>query len=967
MKKYLILASAALVALAACTKEKDYNAPALIEEGSILTFTSQRPLLTPDSKTAWDATTSSIVWQSTDKIKVGFTFDNEWWAQTAAYASTNESPNNHIKFYQSGDIAIDSESSNIATFTVPTNFAGPTTSGDFVFYAVYPAALVDNSLDTAPSATVTLKTTQGPSAGSFDASTDIMVGTSETITSTGLPSDPIELNWNRVVAHAALTFSDLAFNGTETPTKITLTFNEEAKVAGSFSVSIADGTSGTGSANEIVLEGSGLVVDGSSITTWATVLPVSFTSLNVEIKTDKATYTRSITGLSKTFKKNARNTLTIGMSTADREAATEYDWVKKDLTAITSSDVFVIVGDNGSNYAMSNGNGASSAPSAVAVTVANNKLSTAPGDNIQWNLSVDGSNYTFYPNGTTETWLYCTNNNNGLRVGTGSDKVFTITDDYLYNSGQSRYIGIYNSQDWRSYKLGTGNAFPSNIKDQTFAFYVRTASGSSTPANYAVTWTNPTENGCSISATVNSTDIASGDEFASGTVVTITATAGTDYTFDGWNVTGATAADASATTTTFTIGDSAVSFSATFNSTVVTPTALPYEETFASDQGDFTIDDVVLDGLSYVWSHDSGNGYMKATGYASSTNHDVESWLVSPLLEIPTISTGETVKLKFTQCINKYFGTVADEATLWVKEEGGSWTNVAITYPTLSGNWSSFEAQIVDLSSYTGKNIQFAFKYVGTSTTAGTWEIKDVSVKKYEPKALSSISVSGQTTIFTKDDAFAFGGTVTATYNDETTADVTASATFSGYNMSSTGEQTVTVSYTESGVTKTTTYTITVNSADTESVVYTLDGTTTGGSNGYADESEITQNNISWKVMGNTTMNPWRIGGKSLTSVDRTVYSTTALNKNISKIDITHGTAANVTVNSMTVIVSKNSDFSNPVSTLTPTFAASSTVTVNRPDGADWSNCYYKIVYNITISDTSNKFIQFTKAEFTGK
>ena len=185
--------------------------------------------------------------------------------------------------------------------------------------------------------------------------------------------------------------------------------------------------------------------------------------------------------------------------------------------------------------------------------------------------------------------------------------------------------------------------------------------------------------------------------------------------------------------------------------------------------------------------------------------------------------------------------------------------------------------------------------------------------------------------------------------------------------MSTTGKQTVTVSYTEDGVTKTTTYTITMNSADTESVVYTLDGTTTGGSSGYADESEITQNNITWKVTGNTTMNPWRIGGKSLTDVDRTVYSTTALAKNISKIEITHGTAANVTVNSMTVIVSKNSDFSSPVSTLTPTFVASDVVTVNRPDGVDWSNCYYKIVYNITISATSNKFIQFTKAEFTGK
>ena len=79
------------------------------------------------------------------------------------------------------------------------------------------------------------------------------------------------------------------------------------------------------------------------------------------------------------------------------------------------------------------------------------------------------------------------------------------------------------------------------------------------------------------------------------------------------------------------------------------------------------------------------------------------------------------------------------------------------------------------------------------------------------PKTLSSISVSGQTTSFTLGDSFSFGGTVTATYSDSSTSDVTSSATFSGYNMNSAGNQIVTVSYTYSGTTKTTSYTITVS------------------------------------------------------------------------------------------------------------------------------------------------------------
>lgn len=83
-----------------------------------------------------------------------------------------------------------------------------------------------------------------------------------------------------------------------------------------------------------------------------------------------------------------------------------------------------------------------------------------------------------------------------------------------------------------------------------------------------------------------------------------------------------------------------------------------------------------------------------------------------------------------------------------------------------------------------------------------------------EEKVLQSIAVSGQKTEFTVKDTFEFGGTVTATYTDETTADVTSSATFSGYDMSKTGEQTVTVTVKS----KTTTYTINVKEAKPETL-----------------------------------------------------------------------------------------------------------------------------------------------------
>lgn len=128
----------------------------------------------------------------------------------------------------------------------------------------------------------------------------------------------------------------------------------------------------------------------------------------------------------------------------------------------------MIVGDNGSTYAMSNDNGTSSAPAAVEVTVSNDALSEEPAENLKWNLTIADGTYTFYPNGDTEKWLYCTNTNNGVRVGTNDDKFFVLDDSgYLKNVATSRYIGIYNSYDWRCYTTYTTD----NIKNQTFAFY----------------------------------------------------------------------------------------------------------------------------------------------------------------------------------------------------------------------------------------------------------------------------------------------------------------------------------------------------------------------------------------------------------------------------------------------------------------------------------------------------------------
>ena len=145
-------------------------------------------------------------------------------------------------------------------------------------------------------------------------------------------------------------------------------------------------------------------------------------------------------------------TLTITDSTPKTGA-----WELTDIADITAEDVFVIVGDN--TFALPNDNGTSSAPSAVAVTIENDEITSDVTDNIKWNISGDAENgYTFYPNGDAENWLYCnttagSSSNNNMRVGTGDRKIFALSEDNLITNDNytDRYLSIYNNSDWRGY------------------------------------------------------------------------------------------------------------------------------------------------------------------------------------------------------------------------------------------------------------------------------------------------------------------------------------------------------------------------------------------------------------------------------------------------------------------------------------------------------------------------------------
>ena len=153
---------------------------------------------------------------------------------------------------------------------------------------------------------------------------------------------------------------------------------------------------------------------------------------------------------------------------------------------------------------------------------------------------------------------------------------------------------------------------------------------------------------------------------------------------------------------------------------------LPYAESFTTSQGDFTINNVTLGTLSYVWQHATYNsdGYMKASAFMNNAAVVAESWLVSPAISL----AGATSPVVTFTHAHKFAGTPSEELTLWVSANDGAWEQVTI--PTYSDNnsWTFVESGEISLAKYVGSTVKVAFKYVSTASKAGTWEVKNFSV-----------------------------------------------------------------------------------------------------------------------------------------------------------------------------------------------------------------------------------------------
>ena len=246
---------------------------------------------------------------------------------------------------------------------------------------------------------------------------------------------------------------------------------------------------------------------------------------------------------------------------------------------------------------------------------------------VAYNDPFDGGSFTV---------SFSEGNNNGKYYTTGTairayaGGSFTVaSEDYsiakielTFGSGDGNNslttdVGSYSAPVWRGNSKSVTFSVSGTSGHRRIKSIKVTYVGNSDPT-YAVSWTTPAEAGCSISATVNGKTISSGDMFEEGTVVTITATVGSGYAFGGWTVTGATVTNESAQSTTFTVGTTAVTFSAAFNA-ATTITFIP-----GTDTGETT---VTKDGITVSMTTMNNNSYYQV--YAnesmtvSSTSHTI--------------------------------------------------------------------------------------------------------------------------------------------------------------------------------------------------------------------------------------------------------------------------------------------------------------------------------------------------------
>ena len=312
------IAAALAAAALSCTPQnpgivnKDKETKIFLKSGKPQLEALATPL---QSKTMWNG--ESIQWSGGDRISV-FASKNGLWVNDSLKQDESS-----LGFFIISPTTLAGDSQE-ASFEVPSDLID-SPDGDWVFYGTYPSnCLIDKQMCDTNGLRLRLSHRQVPivcnGTNSFDPSCDLMVGKTEKITK---PEDgkTYPIKWERLVSILSLNVEKLPYlSEDEVVTSICLQANEGASIVGDFRYELSTGQCrATSSSNivNIVSDGSNIVLSKGSINdVCACLIPQNITTLDVEIRSDRAIYRKSFSNLECKLVKNTRTSLSLDMSEA---------------------------------------------------------------------------------------------------------------------------------------------------------------------------------------------------------------------------------------------------------------------------------------------------------------------------------------------------------------------------------------------------------------------------------------------------------------------------------------------------------------------------------------------------------------------------------------------------------------------------------------------------------------------------
>ena len=750
----------------------------------------QEEIVAPESKTV----EMTIVAGSDDTKTVLGADGAVTWSEAGEKLQVIETAGTNISSKQSSE---GTTTDGGKTMSFPVSLTASTETS-FSYNAVYPySALVEKPSELAK-AKITLASTQYPTASSFGPAADILI--SKTVD--GLTEQPTELNlqFARVIAVGKMTIKDL--NTTENVKKVTFTAAGKPVTGRSYiNLTTATAPEGYGyyPTDNVVLDYSGKEILANGMTAYFTCWPFELAAgdtFSVVVETENYTFTKDVTlaeGKSLAFN--------VGRASAFNVNFTGIEGVEKaPVTQLVPNGAYVVAYEKN----MMTFGTSSNAYRGVAILpeTANTDGSYTVDATAAWNFVYDSDTDTYKIYSASDATKYIQGSSSKSDFKLVAEKYatsFTIAKNqdgtYKISYGE-RSIGINtgaNPSRFAMYAASSNlpvdlNLYPAKVVILPKIEVQKTLSvpSAETTADFPVTLTNVKTAEITVykdaACTIKETEWITAYFNADKTAVEYVVMKNNGEARTAYIKIYALSPDASEDSAIVTVTQAKA----------VALTAYPYSESFAESQGEFTIDNVSLpSALTYVWQHSTYNneGYMKASAFKSSTNYAAESWLISPVIDM---SSAVNPVLSF-MTVARYGSN--ENLTLWAREKGGNWAQLSFSNYGTGNDWN-FVSNTVDLSAYAGKTLQFAYKYVSTDTGASTWKIKNVEVKEQGAAAtLSSIAWTGYTTTYTVGDVFKADGTVTATYSDGSTKDVTSEASFSTPDMSTAGAKTVTITY----------------------------------------------------------------------------------------------------------------------------------------------------------------------------